>query len=75
MSGRHRHDHSVIDVARRVAEGATGSGDPVADDLVAWLRWRIEPAQWQPGTIAAAYEYAVRTMAIEALALHDWRNP
>jgi len=41
MSEHNRWAYSVIEVARRVAEGAIGSGDPVLEAYRTWLRWRI----------------------------------
>lgn len=65
-----RYAHSVIDVARTLAESHRGASDPMGDvalvDAVKWLRWRISPAQWD-GSDNSDYGNAVRAMAFAAL--------
>ena len=71
MSEPSRWTSSVIDIARRIAEGVTGTGDPVHEATVAWLRWRISPAVWTWDGKRTSYDRAVLQLALEALLLHD----
>jgi len=71
MSEHNRWAYSVIEVARRVAEGAIGSGDPVLEAYRTWLRWRISPDVWTWDGNHTSYDRAVLQLAVEALLLHD----
>lgn len=71
MTEYNRYAYSVIEVARRVAEGATGSGAPVLEAYRTWLRWRISPDVWTWDGKRTSYDRAVLQLALEALLLHD----
>lgn len=71
MTEYNRYAYSVIEVARRVAEGATGSGAPVLEAYRTWLRWRISPDVWTWDGKHTSYDRAVLQLALEALLLHD----
>jgi hypothetical protein len=73
MSEPSKWTSSVIEVARRIAEGAVGSGDPVHEATVEWLRWRISPDVWTWDGKHTSYDRAVLQLALEALLLHDSR--
>lgn len=73
-----RYEYSVLDVAMSIAERVRGTGGGHVEDAhVQWLRWRVTEG-WEPEHQSAplheAYDIAVRTLAIRALALWDGKQ-
>ena len=69
----HKYRHSVIDVARTLAESSSGTIDaPLGiEELAEWLSWRVGLDVWKEGQpIMAYYDKCVRDLALAALDLY-----
>ncbi len=77
MAERMRYSHSVIDVAVRIHDAVSGSGDGIPEDevrpTVEWLHWRLNEG-WNHQKRIGFYSEAVRLLGLAALDLAYGRN-
>lgn len=66
-----RHKYSVLEVVQSLHGHATGTGNalqhPDHQEYIEWLTWRISSGWKSP---ESRYDYLVRRLALEALALN-----